>query len=261
MGYASAAGVLRILRDEGEQTLAAIAGSLDTPVWSKSSIFWGQTFVGPCVEQLAWAGLVTLWAIVSDTGARTPLAVVDLRTASPTDVVVVPTQTWSRVQEALGISLTELDRKAQGISMLVSPVFGPRRPPAREAAEVFVIMPFEQGLNAVFDVIRMVALTCNLSISRADDFFGSGVIVEQIWEAICASKLVIADCTHRNPNVFYELGLAHAVGKPVLILTQTLQDVPFDVRHRRAIHYETTESGIRQFMVALESGIRRVLAE
>jgi len=259
MGRVSTAAVLRILRDEGEQTLEAIATALDAPVWSKT-IFGGQTFVGPCVEQLAWAGLVDLYASVPDAGARGPLTV-DLRNASPTDVVVVPNQTWSRVQEALGISLTELDRKAQGISMLVSPVFGPLRPSEREATDVFVIMPFEEELNAVFDVIRRVTLACKLSISRADDFFGSGVIVEQIWEAICAAKLIVADLTHRNPNVFYELGLAHTVGKPVLILTQNIQDVPFDVRHRRLIHYETTESGIPRFKLALENGIRGALAE
>jgi len=58
---------------------------------------------------------------------------------------------------------------------------------------------------------------------------------------------VIADCTGRNPNVFYEIGLAHASGKPVILITQNSDDVPFDIRHLRYIQYDYTPRGMRVF--------------
>jgi len=68
-----------------------------------------------------------------------------------------------------------------------------------------------------------------------------------IWEAICAARIIVADCTGRNPNVFYEAGLAHTVGKPVVLLTQNKDDIPFDLRHIRYIDYEFTPRGMAIF--------------
>ena len=62
--------------------------------------------------------------------------------------------------------------------------------------------------------------------------------MEDIWESICISRLIIADVTGRNANVFYELGIAHTLGKSCVVLTQNQQDVPFDITARRYIHYD-----------------------
>ena len=92
----------------------------------------------------------------------------------------------------------------------------------------------------------------------AKEIFQVGPITEQIWSYINRAKFIIADLTERNPNVFYELGLAHTVGKEVILLAQEIEDVPFDLRHLRVILYENTEPGrgvlkdsLRQFVTSL----------
>src|SRR5437879_5857552 len=98
-----------------------------------------------------------------------------------------------------------------------------------------------------------------MTITRADDFFSSGQIMTEIWSAIVRAKILIADCTGRNPNVFYEIGLAHALGKPVVLITQAPEDVPFDLRHYRYLQYEFTPRGIKAFEDALSKTLKTVL--
>lgn len=94
---------------------------------------------------------------------------------------------------------------------------------------------------------------------RADDLFTSNVIIEEIWCNINVSRLVISDLTDKNPNVFYETGIAHALGKPVILITQSLKFVPFDLRHIRVIEYEYTPQGMKTFEDALARTISNVL--
>jgi hypothetical protein len=76
---------------------------------------------------------------------------------------------------------------------------------------------------------------------RADDLFHTGAVVEQIWEQVRKAKILLADLTGKNANVFYELGLAHSISKPVVFVTGSIDDVPFDLRHLRVINYDTRE--------------------
>jgi hypothetical protein len=118
--------------------------------------------------------------------------------------------------------------------------------------DVFVLMPFAAELQPVFDEpLQAVAARLNLSIARADDFFTAGVIIERVWAAIVQSRVLLADCTGRNPNVFYEIGMAHSIGKPVILITQKPEDVPFDLSHHSYIQYDLTREGIRRFEVKL----------
>jgi hypothetical protein len=70
--------------------------------------------------------------------------------------------------------------------------------------------------------------------------------------------LIVADCTDRNPNVFYEIGLAHAIGKPTILLTQREEDVPFDLRHWRYIAYQLTPRGMKEFEAKFKQTVRNV---
>lgn len=74
-----------------------------------------------------------------------------------------------------------------------------------------------------------------------------------------SARLIVADCTHRNPNVFYEIGLAHAIGKPTILLTQKSQDVPFDLRHLRYIACQLTPRGMKEFEQKFQETVRNVL--
>jgi hypothetical protein len=90
-------------------------------------------------------------------------------------------------------------------------------------------------------------------------FFLQGRVIEDIWVAINSAKVIIADCTGRNPNVFYELGMAHTIGKEVVLITQDIDDIPFDVRHIRFIVYEYTPRGMKEFEVQLKKTLRYIL--
>jgi hypothetical protein len=90
--------------------------------------------------------------------------------------------------------------------------------------------------KAVQQAIREAARDL-VDLDRADDIFEAGVVIEQIRGAIESADLVIAICTGRNPNVFYELGLAEIVRHSPILVAATAEDLPFDVRHWRAQTY------------------------
>lgn len=103
----------------------------------------------------------------------------------------------------------------------------------------FVMMPFASPLGDYYSKIYEVAIRkAGLNPVRADnDIFGTGKIVDQIWSGITSAKVLVAELTSRNPNVFYELGLAHALKKPVVLISSNEDDVPFDLQHIRVIYY------------------------
>lgn len=107
----------------------------------------------------------------------------------------------------------------------------------------FVMMPFAKPVGDYYEKIYSPAIVkAGLTPVRADsDIFGTGKIIEQIWSGINASKVLIADLTGRNPNVFYELGLAHALDRPVVLVCANETDVPFDLKHIRVIYYDQTD--------------------
>ena len=106
----------------------------------------------------------------------------------------------------------------------------------------FVIMSFEEPFDKYYQSILVPAISdAGLKPSRADEIFSVRPVITDIWESIKSATLVIADLTGRNPNVLYELGLCHGSGKSAIIITQSIEDVPFDLKHRRCIVYDTRE--------------------
>ncbi|MBU2864682.1 hypothetical protein KO489_12560 [Reinekea forsetii] len=107
----------------------------------------------------------------------------------------------------------------------------------------FVMMPFREPYGGYYDKIYKPAIEkAGLKPVRADDeIFGTGKIIDQIWTGINSAKVLIAELTTRNANVFYELGLAHALEKPVVLVSSNEEDVPFDLNHIRVIYYDVTD--------------------
>jgi len=166
---------------------------------------------------------------------------------------------WEDIQNALGISLSEVSKLDADKSMIVKPYFGlPDK--SISSADVFVLMPFKPEMKPLYDDhIVKVAADLNLSVARGDDFFTAHSVMLDVWSAIYSAKVIIADCTGRNPNVFYEIGLGHVLGKPVILITQNNEDVPFDVRHMRYIQYSYTPRGMLEFEKRLAETIKTVL--
>ena len=94
------------------------------------------------------------------------------------------------------------------------------------------MMPFGHWFDRYYKEIYVPAIKeAGLEPVRGDELFSTGSVMEQIWEQICKSRVLLADLTDKNANVFYELGLAHAAKKPVVFTAAKVEDVPFDLRH------------------------------
>lgn len=104
----------------------------------------------------------------------------------------------------------------------------------------FVVMPFAEPLGGYYTTLYKPAIElAKLKADRADaEIYGTGKIIDQIWNGIRNARVLIAELTGRNPNVLYELGMAHALHKPVVLVSSNEEDVPFDVRHVRVIYYD-----------------------
>src|SRR6266496_4237626 len=107
----------------------------------------------------------------------------------------------------------------------------------------FVLIPFSDPFEEYYqNIIRPAAKAAGLATRKADEIYSTGPIIHDIWRQIWSAIVVIADVTGKNPNVNYELGICHTLGVPTVIITQSVDDVPFDYRHRRCILYDTHSS-------------------
>ena len=137
----------------------------------------------------------------------------------------------------------------------------------------FVIMPFgssvvdkahSEKMEAIYTqwikpTVESVAVPDNdgvcLTCHRADKELGSGDIIEHVIESLTGAHLVIADLTGKNANVFYELGVRHAVSNRTILIAEGLEHIPFDVRTLRAISYEYTPHGMVAFREQLKMSV------
>jgi len=110
----------------------------------------------------------------------------------------------------------------------------------REVPTCFLIMPFATELDFVHRVIADVVSSFGIHCIRADEVYLSRPVMEDVKQMIAGADLVICDFTGRNPNVYYEAGLADAWRKDWIVLSQTSEDMTFDVRHIRSIRYSNT---------------------
>jgi hypothetical protein len=113
--------------------------------------------------------------------------------------------------------------------------------------KVFVLTPFNKIFDDTFDSIRIVGSKLGLQISRGDEKFLEGNLLRHIVTEILSSTIVVANIDGRNPNVFYELGIAQALGKRVIVVTSKIKEVPFDLRNHRLVVWNSR--------AALETGL------
>jgi DNA-binding cell septation regulator SpoVG len=112
-------------------------------------------------------------------------------------------------------------------------------------AKCFIVMQFTDEFDVLYrDVIKPICERFRYEVLRADDFHTSGMIIDDVTRSIRECSLVIADITPDNPNVFYEVGYAHAIDKPTILLSNKLRGkLPFDVAGVRTIFYDNTIGG------------------
>lgn len=104
---------------------------------------------------------------------------------------------------------------------------------------VFVLMPFHEQFDDVYQVgIKEACESINAYCERVDEQIFEERIIDRIYNQIVKADVIVADMTGRNPNVFYEVGYAHALNKRTILLTQRSEDIPFDLKHFPHIVYE-----------------------
>ena len=166
---------------------------------------------------------------------------------------------WAKIQGALGLSLKKWAQLDSPSAVVVEPFFD-KPEKLKSMIDVFVLMPFTEKLKPVWEYhIKKVINSLGLIAKRADDFFTAHAVMKDVWNAICGSRVIIADCTGRNPNVFYEIGVAHTKGVPVILTTQDASDVPFDLHHIRYIEYEYTPPGMRVYESSLAATLKSII--
>jgi hypothetical protein len=122
--------------------------------------------------------------------------------------------------------------------------------------KVFIAMPFAEEFNAVYAAIKDVSQQVGLTAVRGDEVYEPGPIVQQIFKDIAESDFVIAEISSKNPNVYYEVALAHCSRKPTLLLAnnESVKEIPFDIRHNRVLVYD--EKNIDQLKEQLSNHLK-----
>jgi hypothetical protein len=135
-----------------------------------------------------------------------------------------------------------------------------RKTMTKTKRKCFVLMPFADALREIYDqVFKPVCSDNDIECWRVDEIAKPGSITRDIVNGIIEADLVIADLTNRNPNVFYELGIAHSVGNKTIMVSQHKTDVPFDIANYRVIFYEQTIAGSKAFIKSLDQAIKELL--
>ncbi len=113
------------------------------------------------------------------------------------------------------------------------------------------------------DIIKPAVEEAGLGyLQRADDIMKPGSVVKDIVQYLANADVVIADLTHQNPNVFYELGVRHALRGRVIMLTQSTEDIPFDLRNYRVVQYTPdSPAGFRQVTTQIRQNLRQLVKD
>ncbi|MFY9607709.1 MAG: hypothetical protein WAU45_03735 [Blastocatellia bacterium] len=132
-----------------------------------------------------------------------------------------------------------------------------------ERPRAFVIMPFAPEFTTIYtDVIKPALDEAGYEVSRADTDLNQERILRKIIKGIAGAKLVIAELTSLNPNVLYELGLSHGLRVPTVLLAQSIDEVPFDLRSHNIQLYSTHFNEVTKLRVGLkEIALKRLSGE
>jgi hypothetical protein len=122
-----------------------------------------------------------------------------------------------------------------------------------------VMMPFSPAFDTVYATLKQTADSLGMECLRADDIWQNPTVIQDVVSLIDRAKVVICDCTGRNPNVFYEIGIAHTLGREVILITQSQADIPFDLTHLRFLHYLNNGEGLSSLSTRLHPRLSDLL--
>tara|TARA_R110002096_G_scaffold201398_3_gene386016 strand:+ start:2117 stop:2953 length:837 start_codon:yes stop_codon:yes gene_type:complete len=138
-------------------------------------------------------------------------------------------------------------------------VFQLSDPELIERTLVSVMMPFRSEFSPVYETLKGTAESVGFRCRRADDIWENPAIIQDIVSLIDRARVIICDCSGRNPNVFYEIGIAHTLGREVILITQDHEDIPFDLRHLRYVQYLNNGEGRTALGTALKERLATLI--
>lgn len=118
----------------------------------------------------------------------------------------------------------------------------------------FVLTPFNKGFDSDYEAVKEFFVEFSYQCQRGDDVKVSHNVLGHILEQMASAEIVVANITGRNPNVFYELGIAHALGKDVIIIARSPEDIIFDVANSQVIiynEYSELKNQLNKWLVSL----------
>lgn len=122
---------------------------------------------------------------------------------------------------------------------------------------VFLLTPFSKENVYLYRETKNICLECGLNLYRGDEEFTNKDILANIIKFIVKSRVIIANIDGKNPNVFYELGIAHALSKPTIIISKTIENAPFDIKQNRIVLYDNYDD----LKIKLTKELSRILVD
>lgn len=119
-----------------------------------------------------------------------------------------------------------------------------------------VMMPFKEMFDDVYTCIQEVGGQLSLDVKRADDIFSNQPVIDDVVALIDDASIIVCDLSRKNANVFYEAGIAHTLGRNVILIANDINDIPFDLRYIRVIDYDATT---RQGQEALKDRLTKTI--
>lgn len=123
---------------------------------------------------------------------------------------------------------------------------------------VAIMMPFGAAFSPVHDAIKRACDSAHLRNKRANDIWANSTIIQDIVDLIIVAEIVVVDFTSKNPNVMYETGIAHTLGKHVVPITQSIEHVPFDLQAHRVLQYHPNQEGLAKLTSELATRLRTI---
>lgn len=123
---------------------------------------------------------------------------------------------------------------------------------------VAVMMPFDPAFDPVYAAIQQACGTAKLTCERSDKIWEESTIIQDVFNLIYRSHIVVADLTGNNPNVLYEVGIAHTLGRPVVPIAQAPASRPFDIAHHRILGYAPAAPGLATMRDKLARRLRHL---
>jgi hypothetical protein len=164
--------------------------------------------------------------------------------------------TFSRIESYAVLRI--LDRRDHRRAIVAPKFFGiPELPIVPDL--VAVMMPRQKDFSRVFEAIELACSSACFHCRRGDDLWEDSAAMQDVFNLVFHSGIVVADFTGKSPNVMYEIGMAHTLGKHVVPISQSLDDVPFDLIQHRVLRYSADPDGLLLLQSRLDETLRQIM--